>query len=123
MIAGVGQELGPEGSKDPERVNQVVAAAIEAATDRYFTPERRAGLVALMKDAALGVLATHGEVRALEVVAAMKSIESAGLITNPPREVPFLKAFLEKAVLALAMQSGGRLSVPMPAEAPAETAP
>lgn len=120
MLAEVGKELGPEESKDPERVNQVISTAIESATDRYFTPERRAGLLALMKDAALAVLATHGEVRALEVVAAMKSIESAGLITNPPREVPFLKAFFEKAVLALAMQGGGRLNVPVPATAPAE---
>jgi hypothetical protein len=114
MIASVGNELGPDENQDAERVSKVVGDAIEAATDRYFTPERRAGLVALMKDAALAVLAREGEVRALEVVAAMKSIEAAGLITNPPREVPFLRAFFEKAVLALARRGGGSLTVPRP---------
>jgi hypothetical protein len=114
MISSVGTELGPDEHQDAERVSKAVGDAIEAATDRYFTPERRAGLVRLMKDAALAVLAREGEVRALEVVATMKSIEAAGLITNPPREVPFLRAFFEKAVLALARRGGGSLSIPRP---------
>jgi len=117
LLANLGTELGPDGTKDQEKVTRVMTEAIRAATDRYFTPERRAGMLALMKDSALGVLNSHGEVRALEVVATMKAIEASGLITNPPHEVPFLRAFFEKAVLTLAMQNGGRLSVPV-SEAP-----
>lgn len=113
LLSNLGTQLGPEGTKDQEKVAQVMGEAIRAATDRYFTPERRAGLLALMKDSALGVLNSHGEVRALEVVATMKAIENSGLITNPPHEVPFLRAFFEKAVLTLAMRNGGKLTVPM----------
>jgi hypothetical protein len=113
MLAQVGKDLGPDETDNPERVNAVMGEAIRAATDRYFSPERRSALLGLMKDSALGVLNAHGEVRALEVVAAMKGIEACGLITNPPHEVPFLRAFFEKAVLTLAAQSGGKLSVPM----------
>lgn len=112
MLSEIGKELGPEQAENPERVNAAMVSAINAATDRYFTPERRSALLGLMKDSALSVLAKHGEVRALEVVAAMKSVEACGLITNPPHELPFLRAFFEKAVLAIAAQSGGRLSVP-----------
>jgi hypothetical protein len=122
MLTQLGQELGPEESTNPERVNAVMGNAIQAATDRYFSPERRTALLGLMKDSALSVLNVHGEVRALEVVAAMKSIEACGLITNPPHDVPFLRAFFEKAVLALAAQSGGRLNVPMPEGARADAA-
>lgn len=121
LLSNLGTELGPDGTKDEEKVARVMGEAIRAATDRYFTPERRAGILALMKDSALGVLKSHGEVRALEVVATMKAIEACGLITNPPHEVPFLRAFFEKAVLTLAMQNGGRLSVPV-SEAPAAEA-
>jgi len=113
MLTEVGKDIGPDQAENPERVNEVMGGAIRAATDRYFTPERRAGLLGLMKDSALSVLSSHGEVRALEVVAAMKSIEACGLITNPAHEVPFLRAFFEKAVLTLAAQGGGRLSVPI----------
>jgi hypothetical protein len=82
-----------------------------------------------MKDSALSVLAREGEVRTLEVVATMKNIGNAGLITNPPHEVGFLRAFFDKAVSALAYQDGGRLRIPMAqanpsaADAPAEAAP
>jgi hypothetical protein len=122
LLSNLGTELGPEGTQDQERVAQAMSEAIRAATDRYFTPERREGLLKLMKDSALGVLSSRGEVRALEVVATMKAIENAGLITNPPHEVPFLRAFFEKAVLTLAMRNGGKLTVPMADRAPASDA-
>ena len=77
-----------------------------------------------MKDCALSVLASEGEERALETVATMKRIEQAGLITDAPNEIPFLRAFFDKALATLAVQGGGRLQVPVKqgAEA-AEAAP
>jgi hypothetical protein len=123
LLHDVGQQL-PHGDTkpDPELVQKALTEAINAATDRYFVPERRAGLVRLLKDSALSVLATAGEMRALEVVAAIRRIESAGLITDPPHEVPFLRVFFEKAVATLALQDGGRLRVPV-ARPPDETPP
>jgi hypothetical protein len=44
----------------------------------------------------------------------MKVIEQCGLVTNPPREVPFLKGFFDKAVATMIAQSGGRLRIPVP---------
>ena len=51
----------------------------------------------------------------------MKVIEQCGLVTNPPRDVPFLKAFFDKAVAMMIAQSGGRLRIPVPNAALAET--
>lgn len=113
MLSEIGQQLPKGEEQTAELVQRVVKDAVEAATDRYFGPERRAVLVRRMKDCALSVLSTEGEVRALELVATMKCIEQAGLITDPPREIPFLRAFFDKALATLAMQSGGRLQVPV----------
>jgi hypothetical protein len=67
----------------------------------------------MMKDSALSVLGRDGKEKALEVVAAIGAIERSGLITDPPREVPFLRAFFDKALAVLAAQGGGQLRVPV----------
>jgi hypothetical protein len=110
MLNDVGEKL-PEGAP-PEVIEKLISEAVEAATDRYFGPERRAVLVKRLRDCALSVLQTSGETRALELVAAIKRIEQAGLITDPPREVPFLRGFFDKALAMLAAQGGGRLQIP-----------
>ena len=66
-----------------------------------------------MKDSALSILAREGETKTLEVVAAMKRIAAAGLITDPPHEVGFLRAFFDKALAVLLAQGQGRLSIPV----------
>lgn len=114
LLSEVGKQLKPEGEPDPELVRKTLSEAIDAATDRYFVPERRGGMVQALKDSALSVLATQGELRALEVVATIRRIEAAGLITDPPHEVPFLRLYFEKGLMALASQGGGKLQVPVP---------
>jgi len=54
-------------------------------------------------------------------VAAMKAIEKAGLITEPPRDVPFLRAFFDKAIAVLLAQGNGQLRVPVRSPAPPTT--
>ncbi|HEY4103691.1 MAG TPA: hypothetical protein VGM44_07355 [Polyangiaceae bacterium] len=120
MLMKVGEGLTPGTEPPPEELQKKLEAEVVAATDRYFTPERREQLVRMMKDSALSVLAREGEVRALDVVATMKKIQSAGLITDPPHEIGFLRAFFDKAISAIAYQEGGRLRIPMRAAAPAE---
>jgi len=67
-----------------------------------------------MKDVAVSVLATEGRDRAALVMATAAATMSAGLITSPPHEVPFLRAFFQKALAMVAAQSGGQLSIPVP---------
>jgi len=114
MLAKLGETLSPGEEADAKVVQERLTEELGAATDRYFTPERRTDIVALMKDSALSVLARDGETRALEVVATIRAVERCGLITDPPREVPFLHAFFDKAVAVLASQGGGQLRIPVP---------
>ncbi|HEY2409206.1 MAG TPA: hypothetical protein VGI10_24545 [Polyangiaceae bacterium] len=114
LLLKLGETL-TSGSEPPaDEMKQKLEEQILAATDRYFTPERRAELVRAMKDSALSVLSREGETLTLEVVATMKVIQNAGLITNPPHEVGFLRAYFDKAVGAMAYRDGGRLRIPLP---------
>lgn len=123
MLQKLGETLTPGSEPAGEELKGKLEEQIVAATDRYFTPERRESLARMMKDSALSVLAREGEVRTLDVVATMKNIREAGLITNPPHEIGFLRGFFDKAVSALAYQDGGRLRIPVPRpEQPADVA-
>jgi hypothetical protein len=117
LLVKLGESLTPGEEPEPEVFRQKLEQEIRAATDRYFSPQRREELLAAMRDAALSVLTREGEQRALEVVAAMKVTESAGLITDPPQDVAFLRGFFEKAVTLMLAQNGGRLRVPIRARA------
>ncbi|HYQ44624.1 MAG TPA: hypothetical protein VER11_21720 [Polyangiaceae bacterium] len=114
MLGKLGERMTPGSEPDPEQLKKNLEEEVTSATDRFFTPERREGLARAMKDSALSVLAREGEVRTLEVVATMKNIRDAGLITNPPHEVGFLRGFFDKAISALAFQDGGRIRIPLP---------
>lgn len=116
-LADAGHDPGKE--PPPEVMRDTLTEQIAAATDRYFTPERRARLVLALKDAAVSALPREGEDKALQIAALTKVISEAGLITNPPREIPFLRGYFEKAVSLLALQNQGRIRIPVPAGAPA----
>ncbi len=115
LLVAVGRGLSPGAQQEAAAIEARMKDEIEAATDRFFTPELREALLPLMKDCALSVLAREGEQAALDVVAAMTCVEHAGLVTDPPRDVPFLKAFFEKAVAMLAARGNGQLRIPVPA--------
>jgi hypothetical protein len=128
LLVGIGERISKEGPPDQagkERVDAAIGEALDAATDRFFTPELRKEMAVNMKDAAISVLARAGRERAADVLAAAAAIEAAGLITSPPHEVPFLRGFFQKALAVLAAQSGGQLSIPVvqPPEGPAIVSP
>lgn len=129
LMRSLGERLAaqtPEGEQ-PEQsaVSEHLKEAMLEATDRYFSDEVRAALVRRMKDAALVVLTHRGEAEALKIAATIQVINNCGLITNPPRDVPFLRAFFEKAVSLMMMQQGGQLQIPIPQKPPqpSESAP
>jgi hypothetical protein len=113
MLAEVGEGLEPGEQPSQDRLSSLLEAAVIKMTDRFFAPQVRAALVATMKDSALSVLNREGEAAALEVLATMQAITNAGLITNPPHEVAFLRAFFDKAVAVLLSQGQGNLRIPV----------
>jgi hypothetical protein len=113
LLAKVGEHLTPDVQPEQGELAAIIEAEVKSATDRLFSPQAREQLVITMKDSALSVLSREGEVKTLEVVAAMKRILAAGLITDPPHEVGFLRAFFDKALAVLLAQGQGRLSIPV----------
>ncbi|HEX4337859.1 MAG TPA: hypothetical protein VH062_18245 [Polyangiaceae bacterium] len=118
LLVKVGSQLSSGETPEPGVVTELLRSEADAATDRFFSPEAREELLGRMKDSALSVLAREGEQRALEIVAAMKAIAKCGLVTDPPREVPFLKAFFDKAIAMMIAEGGGRLRIPVPGKLP-----
>jgi len=114
MLEEVGRQLKPGQQPDQTQLQELLQAAVISATDRYFTPEQRERLVRSMKDSAVSILAREGESTALRVSAVMQCIKDAGLITDPPSEIPFLKAFFDKAVAYLLAEGKGSLRIPIP---------
>ncbi|MFT3767934.1 MAG: hypothetical protein QM820_20990 [Minicystis sp.] len=115
LLQKVGERLGPAGATDPEAVGAAIREETDAATDRFFSPDVRNVVTARMRDAAISVRARKGDRRAAEVIAVAHAVKEAGLITSPPREIPFLVGFFQKALGILAQQGGGQLRVPMAA--------
>lgn len=114
LLLAIGRRLPPNPEISKEALEPVMREQVAAATDRYFTPERRAVLAQRMKDSALSVIARLGETAGLQVAAVIHVIQGAGLITNPPSDVKFLTGYFDKAVALLAAQQGGQLRIPIP---------
>jgi hypothetical protein len=112
MLKKVGEKLTQEDAQDPKKVDEVLKEEVKLATDRFFTPEQRAVLTGRMRDAAITVRQRAGDEKAKEILRAIKAVERAGLITSPPSELEFLRAFFQKGIAMLAQQGGGQLRVP-----------
>jgi hypothetical protein len=123
LLRSFGERLTPEGMNDANLVETVLREEKEAATDRCFTPEVRDVVAARLRDVAISVRARRGDRAASDVLAVARAIKEAGLITSPPREIPFLVAFFDKGLDMLARQTGGRLSVPVRQGQPSEAPP
>jgi hypothetical protein len=121
VLTAAGSHFSSADPPDQDALRQRLQEEIAAATDRYFSPQRREQLIEAMKDGALSVLARDGEQIALEVVATMNAVERAGLITHPPHEVGFLRAFFDKGLAVLANESEGTLKIPVRQVPPVET--
>jgi hypothetical protein len=126
LLIEVGQKLAASGGpnqQDAAKVDDAVREGLDNATDRFFAPEIRERLAERMKDAAVSILARAGRERAAQVMAVGSAIVAAGLITSPPRDIPFLRGFFQKALAIIAAQQGGQLSIPVPISEEAGAAP
>jgi hypothetical protein len=123
LLVDIGQKIAAAGPEPEQgKVDAIIAAALDEATDRFFDPELRQVVAARMKDSAISILARVGKQRAADALAVAQATVAAGLVTSPPHEIPFLRGFFQKALAILAQQSGGQLSIPVPT-APSGQAP
>lgn len=114
LLVAVGKQLNPDATPDSEQVSELLKTEMLAATDRYFTSAMRDDLVECMKDAGVSLITREGEEAALKVAATIQVVRRCTDLSNPPNEVPFLRAFFEKAISVLMAQRGGKLEFPIP---------
>ena len=116
LLTEIGQKLGADPAGPEQERSKIDTAVGDAINSRPtdFSPEVRENVASVMKDAAISVLATEGRDRAAVVMATAAATLSAGLVTSPPHEIPFLRAFFQKALAMVAQQSGGQLSFRCP---------
>lgn len=122
LMTKLGEALATrQGPQTPaDAFTDVLREEVAAATDRFFTPEARQRLAERMLDGALSIYHRVGADRARDALAVREAILRAGLITEPPRDIPFLRFFFDKAVMLMASRTGGQLRIPVPQTAPAE---
>jgi hypothetical protein len=118
MLRKIGGRFTPGQTPEQEQLSTWLKEEIAAATDRFYSPEQRQDLQSRLKDAGLSVLAREGEQAALKLAALIQVIGNAGLVTNPPSEIGFLRGHFEKAISLLLAQNGGRLPIPVAGAAP-----
>ncbi len=125
LLQHAGQRLDEETAKNGDAISAILREEMDAATDRFFSPEARAIIAGRMRDAAISVRARKGDRAASEVLAVARAVVEAGLITSPPREIPFLVVFFQKALSWMAQQSGGGIRLPVSGMGPrpAEASP
>jgi len=124
MLGKVGERLGADPSQvPPEKVNEMFDLEMGAAADRFFTPDVRQVIAQRMIDCAISVMVRAGKERALDVIATAEACKRAGLITSPPSDIPFLKAFFQKGLAVMAANTGGKISIPVPQPAPEPEVP
>lgn len=113
LVAKVGERLTGAEAEDRAAVDRALEEETRAATDRWFSPERREAVAARIADASVAVRVRRGDEAALRVLALAEAIRRAGLVTNPPRDIPFLVAFFQKGIARMARENQGRLPAPV----------
>jgi hypothetical protein len=114
LLRKIGARFTPGETPETDQLSTWLREEIAAATDRFYSPEQRVDLQGRLKDSGLSVLARDGEQAALKIAAVIQIIGKAGLVTNPPSEIGFLRGHFEKAISLLLAQNGGRLPIPVP---------
>jgi len=96
MLVSIGQSVRGEGAREPGAVQTKVREVIEKSTDTFFTGQERARLAQRMKDAAISVAARGAYDQAADLLATEQAVRT---LSNDaaPHDVPFLRAFFEKA--------------------------
>jgi hypothetical protein len=115
MLVKLGERIAALGSAPAgDAMAPLLREEVASATDRFFTPEVRDIVASRLLDAAASIHVSSGKEAAIDVLATRDAVTKAGLITQPPREIPFLRAFFDKAVATLAAQGNGQLQIPVP---------
>jgi hypothetical protein len=92
-----------------KKIDTAVNEAIEEAANAYFDDERKKLYVTRMRDAAWSLLQAGIVERAIDAVVVGNAIEKAGVISDQPSEIPFVRGMFVK-LIAIAQQRAAAMS-------------
>jgi hypothetical protein len=104
MLIALQTQIVPAAGDDKAATETMVASIIADASDRYFTAEVRNTVADALKDAAISIAARGANDRASDALAVAEAVRSPA---PAPRDVPFLRAFFEKAFGLAAARAAG----------------
>ena len=110
LVAKVGERLSGKEVEDRTAVDKALEEETAAAVDRWFSPERREQIAIRLVDAAVSIRVRRGDAEARRILALAEAVRRAGLVNDPPRENPFLRAFFQKGMAMLARENQGTSS-------------
>jgi hypothetical protein len=94
MLLAIQTKVVPAAGADKASTEAMVATIMSEATDRFFTADVRRNVADAMKDAVISVAARGAHDRAADVLAVAASVRSPDAEAH---DIPFLRAFFEKA--------------------------
>lgn len=92
-----------EADRVPEKVDPIVNQAIEEAADAYFSEERKRLYKGRLLDAAWSLYQGGRIDRAIDTLLVAQAIEKAGIVSDRPSEIPFVRGMFLK-LIAIAQQ-------------------
>jgi hypothetical protein len=92
-----------------KKIDVAVNEAIEEAANAYFDDERKKLYVARMRDAAWSLYKSGLIDRAVDALVVANAIERAGVISDRPSEIPFVRGMFVK-LIAIAQQRAAAMA-------------
>lgn len=96
-----------EGDRTPEKVDPIVNTAIEEAADAYFSEERKRIYAGRLADAAWSLYQAGRIDKAIDTVLVARAIERAGVVSDRPSDIPFVRGMFLK-LIAIAQQQAAQ---------------
>ena len=84
--------------------------AIEEAADAYFSEERKRLFAHRLADAAWSLLQAGRVDRAIDTVLVARAIERAGVVSDRPSEIPFVRGMFLKLIAVAQQQAAQQMA-------------
>ncbi len=98
-----------EADRVPEKVDPIVNTAIEEAADAYFSEERKKLFCKRLADAAWSLYQAGRIDRAIDTVLVARAIERAGVVSDRPSEIPFVRGMFLKLIAVAQQQAAASM--------------
>lgn len=99
----------PEADRVQEKVDPIVNTSIEEAADAYFSEERKRLYARRLADCAWTLYQGGRIDRAIDTLLVAQAIERAGVVSDRPSEIPFVRGMFLKLIAVAQQQAAAQM--------------